>query len=82
MSNVNSMLLNLIGKTTQFFRSQSELSVRKMSSKCKVAVLQLTATNNKEQNLNKINKLVKDAAEKQAKVIMVIFYFYLILEYF
>lgn len=39
-----------------------------MSSKCKVAVVQFTATNNKTNNLNIVSNLIKDAAGKNAKV--------------
>lgn len=42
--------------------------VRKMSNKCKVAVVQFTATNNKTDNLNTVTRLIKDAVEKNAKV--------------
>lgn len=43
-------------------------AIRRMSGKCKVAVVQFTATNNKLDNLNSVSKLVKEAAEKNAKV--------------
>lgn len=35
---------------------------------CKVAVCQLTTTNNKESNLNSVKKLVAEAAAEHAKV--------------
>lgn len=41
-----------------------------MSNKCKVAVVQFTATNKKEDNLTVVKKLIEEAVEKCAKVKM------------
>lgn len=48
--------------------SQLQLQVKRMSNKCTVAVVQLTASNNKEDNLNSVKKLIGEAVEKNAKV--------------
>lgn len=64
MHNVTSIILKSFTNTNKFSASK----FREMSNKCKVAVVQFTATNDKAHNLNTVTKLIKHAAENQAKV--------------
>lgn len=69
MNVVNSNISNCFRNRLNSVRGgYIEFVVRKMSNKCKVAVIQFTATNNKVDNLNTVTKLIKDAVEKNAKV--------------
>lgn len=64
---VNSTILNSFRNKILVAR-QVQFKVRKMSNKCKVAIIQFTASNNKNDNLNSVRKLVSEAVDKNAKV--------------
>lgn len=63
--NIFSCFRNRLNSVLVFHR---QFVVRNMANKCKVAVVQFTATNNKADNLNTITKLIKNAVEQNAKV--------------
>lgn len=67
---VKSKILNLFRHRFKFSVARSHFLLKTMSSKCKIAVVQFTATNDKINNLNTVTKLIRNAVENNAKVHM------------
>nr|XP_022903428.1 nitrilase and fragile histidine triad fusion protein NitFhit [Onthophagus taurus] len=55
--------------TLKSFLSTSRIYYSRKMSKCTIGVGQMTSTNNKEENLNVVKRLVQEAADKKAKMI-------------
>lgn len=66
----SNILISSFRNRLQFSIPTNQFLLKKMSSKCKVAVVQFTATNNKIDNLNTVTKLIASAVNKNAKVKM------------
>lgn len=54
--------------TKLFFNQIKKFSVHKINMSCKVAVCQLTASNNKLTNLQVVKKLVNEAVQQNSQV--------------